>query len=174
MKKNLILKLLILSLVCISCGQKSNKEQRKIISDTKQYTSESLNSTNKIDKEEIDKIKDVKSTIVNYICYTNDNNKSQKIWIGYNNSNKAVTIKYKGQSEPIQLKFVKNEYIEGGTQPTLIDYYNEIYKGEINGNYKLTKSGNWYYVSYIRGKDNKEFNFTIDHSADNLTSTPCF
>ncbi|GAA4235244.1 hypothetical protein GCM10022291_16600 [Postechiella marina] len=158
----------------MSCGQKSNNKQKEITLDTLQHTHELKNKANKIDKKVINEIEDTNSDISNYICYTNNNNKSKKIWIGFNNSNKAMKIKYNGQSESIPLKFVRNEYIEGGTQPTIIDYYNEIYNGEINGHYKLTKSGNWYYVLYTRGKDNKEFNFTVDHTMGVLSSKPCF
>ena len=172
MKKGLILFFLVLSIV--SCGQKSSKKQKEINPDTLQHNSESKNDANKIDKKVINEIEDTNSSISNYICYTNDNNKSQKIWIRFNNSNKAMEIKYHGQSESIPLKFVRDEYIEGGSQPTIIDYYDEIYHGEINGHYKLTKSGNWYYVLYIRGRDNKEFNFTVDHTTDILSSTSCF
>ena len=174
MKRISTLKYLILLFICISCGQKSSIKQNNINSDKKEQTSESLNKKSKIDIEEIDEIKKESSTIKKYICYTSDNNNSKKIWIGFNDSNKATEIRYKEQSESIPLKFIRNEYIEGGTSPTIIDYYNEIYKGKINGVYKLTKSGNWHYVTYKREKDYKEFKFTIDHTADNFSSTPCF
>ncbi|MDO6676917.1 hypothetical protein MK851_15545 [Tenacibaculum sp. 1B UA] len=174
MKRILTLKYLLLLFICISCGQKSSKKQNDIKSDKIEQTRESLNKKSEIDIEKIDEIKKESSTIKNYICYTSDNNNSKKIWIGFNDSNRAIEIRYKGQSESIPLKFIKNEYIEGGTSPTIIDYYNEIYNGKINGVYKLTKSGNWYYVSYKREKDDKEFNFTIDHTVENLSSTPCF
>ena len=78
----------------------------------------------------------------------------------------------KNDANKIDKKVIND--IEGGTQPTIIDYYDEIYNGEINGHYKLTKSGNWYYVLYIRGRDNKEFNFTVDHTTDILSTTSCF
>ncbi|SIS47037.1 hypothetical protein SAMN05421766_10285 [Zobellia uliginosa] len=174
MKRISILKYFILLFICISCGQKSSKKQNDIHSDKIEQNRESLNKKSEIDIEEIDEVKKENSTIKNYVCYTSDTNNSKKIWIGFNDSNRATEIRYKGQSESIPMKFVRNEYIEGGTSPTIIDYYDEIYNGKINGVYKLTKSGNWYYVTYKREKDDKEFNFTIDHTADNFSSTPCF
>lgn len=157
----------------MSCGQKANQKEKNT-EDTIQGTSESKKGLNKIDKKEIDQSKQENANIENYICYTSDTQKNKKIWISFNNSNKATKIRYKGQSESIPLEYIRNEYIEGGTQPTIIDYYNEIYNGKINGRYKLTKSGNWYYVSYKREKDDKEFNFAIDHNVNNFTSIPCF
>ncbi len=177
MKKTLILKCFILFLICISCKQKSNKELKDIDPVKIQEARTFKNDTNNSDDKEVKEVYDIKeknSTTEKYICYTNNTNTSQKIWIGFNNQAKATQIKYKGQTESIPLKFVKNEYLEGGTQPTIIDYYDEIYNGKINGRYILTKSGNWYYLTYKRGKDDKQFNFTIDHTANNLSSTPCF
>ena len=174
MRKALLLKWLILCLICSSCRQKSTNEQEKIQHDTLEHRPESQERINKIDETKRVRIKEENAAIENYICYTSDTNTSQKMWIGFNNADKATEIRYKGQSESIALKFVSSAYIEGGTQPTIIDYYDEIYKGKRNGRYQLTKSGNWYYVAYKRAKDDKEFNFTIDHTVNNRTATPCF
>lgn len=174
MKRILTLKYLILLVICISCGQKSSKKQNDTNSDNIEQKSDSLNKKSDIDAIKIDETKKESAAIKYYICYTSDTNNEMKIWIGFNASDKAIEIRYKGQTESIPLKFTKNEYIEGGTSPTIIDYYTEIYDGKVNGVYKLTKSGNWYYVSYTREKDKKEFKFTIDHTAENFSSTPCF
>ena len=63
---------------------------------------------------------------------------------------------------------------EGGGYRVVGEYYNEMYEEEVNGVYKLTKSGNWYYAEYTRNSDNKQFNFTIDHEANNFSDRPCF
>ena len=109
-----------------------------------------------------------------YICFTNDKNSNQKLWLGLDDTGKAVVIKYKGPQESKELNFTKVTSVSGGSQPTIIEHYDEIYEQKINGQYILKKSGNWYYLNYIRGKDRKEFNFTIDHTAENITSRPCF
>lgn len=109
-----------------------------------------------------------------YICFTNDKNTSRRIWVSFTKDNIAIEIKYEGQTEGIELKFTHEEYIEGGTHPTIINYYDEIYNGTINGRYKLTHSGIWDYLEYTRGRDSKTFNFTIDHNADPYGKTPCF
>lgn len=113
-------------------------------------------------------------TVDHYICYLDDKTSSKKIWISFNQKEKAIRIKYKGQTDSIQLIFEREEYIKGGTHPTIINYYSERYNGKTNGVYKLTHSGNWDYVEYIRGKDNKVFNFTIDHNAKSYGKKPCF
>ena len=62
---------------------------------------------------------------------------------------------------------------EGGAYPVLAEYYNEIYEEEVNGVYKLTKSGNWYYAAYTRKSDNKQQKFTIDNKSNNLSDRTC-
>ena len=75
----------------------------------------------------------------------------------------------------MDLVFVKEvDENEGGAYPVLAEYYNEIYEEEVNGVYKLTNSGNWYYAEYTRESDNKQFNFTIDNNSDNFSDKPCF
>jgi len=115
-----------------------------------------------------------KQIMKKYICYTMDNNKSKRIWIGLDANENAVAIKYEGQKETISLQYNKEEYLKGGAHPTIIKYYNEVYQNKVNGEYKLTHSGLWDYVQYTRGKDGKKFNFTIDHNANPYGSSPCF
>lgn len=112
--------------------------------------------------------------IDHYICYSNDNRKEKKIWVGFNKNDIALKLKYEGQDESIELEYLKNEYQKGGAYPTIRTYYNEIYGGQVNGVYKTTHSGNWDYVEYTRGKDNKVFKFTIDHKLNPYGSIPCF
>ena len=110
-----------------------------------------------------------------YICYSENNNKNLQLWIGFDEKAKATKVKYKGMSLDMDLVFVKevNEN-EGGSYPLLAEYYNEIYEEKVNGIYKLTKSGNWYYAEYTRKSDSKVFNFTIDIGANNFSDGPCF
>ena len=110
-----------------------------------------------------------------YICYKGNNNENLQLWIGFDEKAKAFKVKYKGMNLDMDLVFVKeiNEN-EGGPYPVLAEYYNEIYEEEVNGVYKLTKSGNWYYAEYTRKSDNKQFNFTIDNKSNNFSDSPCF
>lgn len=110
-------------------------------------------------------------------CYVCDDNPSLQISICFENE-KATYVKYKGQDETISLYFVKSKFEKGGAYPTTIDTYVEKYRGETNGTYVLTHSGNWDYVNYSRKSDGKKFNFTIDLSlsikGDTYRTTPCY
>lgn len=110
-----------------------------------------------------------------YICYTDDSKSDLYIWIRFSGG-KAKEIKYKGMETSIDLEFDKeSENLNpGGPYPVFANYYNEIVDGKVNGVYKLTHSGNYDYAEYVRAKDNKTYNFTIDHSANPYGSTPCF
>lgn len=110
-----------------------------------------------------------------YICYTENKNKNLHLWIGFDEKSNASKVKYKEMNLHMDLVFV-NEVNENsdGPYPVLVEYYNEIYQEKVNGVYKLTKSGNWYYAEYTRGSDNKQFNFTIDNKSNNFSKTPCF
>ena len=110
-----------------------------------------------------------------FICYNENDNKDLKIWIGFDEKSNASKVKYKGMNLEMDLVFVKelNENPDG-PYPVLVEYYNEIYQEKVNGIYKLTKSGNWYYAVYTRGSDNKQFSFTIDNESNNFGKTPCF
>ena len=110
-----------------------------------------------------------------YICYSENNNKNLQLWIGFDEKSNASKVKYKEMNLHMDLVFV-NEVNENpdGPYPVLVEYYNEIYQEKVNGVYKLTKSGNWYYAEYTRGSDNKQFNFTIDNKSNNFSKTPCF
>jgi len=110
-----------------------------------------------------------------YICYSENNNKNLQLWIGFDEKSNAFKVKYNEMNLHMDLVFV-NEVNENpdGPYPVLVEYYNEIYQEKVNGVYKLTKSGNWYYAEYTRGSDNKQFNFTIDNKSINFSKTPCF
>lgn len=105
-----------------------------------------------------------------YVCFTENNNKNLNIWVSYTKGGRALKIKYKGQENPIDLHYVKTEF----NDRSVISYYNEFYEGKINGKYMITHSGNWDYVTYTRGKDNKKFEFTIDHEKNPWGNKPCF
>lgn len=112
--------------------------------------------------------------IDHYICYSKNDRKDKKLWVGFNKYNIALKVKYEGQNETIDLVYLKKEYIPGGAHPSIITYYNEIYGGQVNGVYKTTHSGNWDYIEYVRNKDGKVFNFTIEHELNPYGKTPCF
>ena len=114
-------------------------------------------------------------TVSYYICYNEDNGSSLNLSIGFNNKGRALSVKYKGMNSSMDLIFIRVENENpGGPYPVLVKYYNEMYQEKVNGEYRLTHSGNWDYVEYIRGKDSKKFNFTIDHNSNSYSYTPCF
>ncbi len=160
--------LTLTALIIFSCkDQKTNQNTT-----TEQVVEEKVDTISSVINKET--LKDLSVVPHHYICYTYDRNKTKRIWIGFSEKNLAIELKYEGQQESLQLKYNTEEYIEGGAHPTIIKYYDEIYQNKVNGKYKLTHSGNWDYVTYIRGKDNKEFNYTIDHHANPYGSIPCF
>ncbi len=114
------------------------------------------------------------ANVAHYICYTDNDVATRKIWISFTDAGKALQVKYKGQTEAMTLRFDDEEVATDGTNPVTTQYYSEIYDGQKNGTYKLTHSGVWDYVEYTRGKDSKKFNFTIDHNANPYGKTPCF
>ena len=108
-----------------------------------------------------------------YICYTNDDNPSSRIWISFSADNKAMKLKYTGQTEERDLIFQREDYEEGGAHPTITSHYYELVNGKKIGRYRLKHSGNWDYAEYVR-RDGSVFNFTIDHDADPYGKKPCF
>ncbi|SEK46047.1 hypothetical protein SAMN04487910_0578 [Aquimarina amphilecti] len=169
-EKNLLI-LALIAILCFSCEEKNKKQQDSQVNLT---TEKSEPSDAKTIENDTITISESNSKIDKYVCYTSDENKTKRIWIGFDKDNKAVKLKYEGQKESLVLKHNKEEYIEGGSQPTIINYYDEIYEGKVNGKYTVKNSGNWSYVTYTRGKDGKAFKFTIDHSANPYGSEPCF
>ena len=118
---------------------------------------------------------DSSDTVSYYICYNEDNGSSLNLSIGFNNKGRALNVKYKGMNSSMDLIFIRveNENL-GGPYPVLVKYYNEMYQEKVNGEYRLTHSGNWDYVEYTRGKDSRKFNFTIDHNSNSYSYNPCF
>jgi len=159
MFKTLKLASIAFFLVLISCT--NNTKPSVPVSEEKATKPESV-----IKKEEI------KPNHHHYICFNNDENAARKIWIGYSEDGKAQELKNKGRIGTLTLKFVKEEIEEGKAKT--IQYYNEIYENIVNGQYKLTHSGNWDYVEYTRGSDGKKYNYTIDHDANPYGKEPCF
>jgi len=108
-----------------------------------------------------------------FLCFTENENSKLKLSIAYEKG-KAVYVKYKGQDESMRLKYVKETYQGRNTMTT----YSEQYRGKVNGTYVITHSGNWDYVTYIRKRDNKKFEFTIDHESsivnEEYRRTPCY
>jgi hypothetical protein len=155
------------------------RDSEKILNEIKTLRSSEHKDEEKIETNEGEEIIPNKETGPKspnyYICYNENNNENLQLWIGFDEKAKASKVKYKGMNLDMDLVFVKevNEN-EGGPYPVLAEYYNEIYEEKVNGVYKLTKSGNWYYAEYTRKSDNKKFNFTIDIKANNFSDSPCF
>ena len=168
--KNILSLLLIVSTVTISCKDNHQKQEETNNPSQKSIEKENTKDSTIVEKNNASK----KTETFEYVCFTNNDDKSKRIWVEFSKNGKANRIKYEGQNEPILLEHTKEDYVEGGVHPTIKNYYNEIYDGKINGQYILTHSGVWDYVKYIRGKDGKEFNYTIDHDADPYSSKPCF
>lgn len=171
MKCKILLILVVSGMLLFSCKEKMTKQNN-----SEENVTTEKNEASKAKIIENDAITRAESTpeIEKYVCYTSDTNKTKRIWVGFDKSSKAVRLKYEGQNESLVLRHDKEEYIEGGSQPTIINYYDEIYEGEITGKYTVKNSGNWSYITYTKGKYGKEFNYTIDHSADPFGSSPCF
>ena len=156
------------------------RDSEKILNEIKTLSSSEYNDEEKIEinaaEEEIILNKETSPKSPNYyICYSENNNENLQLWIGFDEKAKATKVKYKGMSLDMDLVFVKEvDENEGGPYPVLAEYYNEIYEEKVNGVYKLTKSGNWYYAEYTRKSDSKVFNFTIDIEANNFINSPCF
>ncbi len=175
MKKNLIVPA-TLTVIIAACSQ--NKTETI----TEQKVEESKQSINRLEKDSLT-IKDKKlneeqtttgnKVVDHYICFTEDQQKKLVIWMSFNTKGEALQVKYKGQEQAIDLVFVKKEPQSPG-YPAMSYFYNEVYDGELNGQYIHTHSGVWDYVTYIRKKDGKKFNFTIDHDAKPYHKTPCF
>lgn len=118
---------------------------------------------------------DSSDTVSYYICYNEDNGSSLNLSIGFNRKGRALSVKYKGMNSSMDLIFIRVENKNpGGPYPVLVKYYNEMYQDKVNGEYRLTHSGNWDYVEYTRGKDSRKFNFTIDHNSNSYSYNPCF
>lgn len=156
------------------------RDSEKILNEIKTLSSSEYNDEEKIEinaaEKEIILNKETGPKSPNYyICYSENNNEKLQLWIGFDEKAKATKVKYKGMNLDMDLVFVKEvDENEGGPYPVLAEYYNEIYEEKVNGVYKLTKSGNWYYAEYTRKSDSKVFNFTIDIEANNFSDSPCF
>ena len=156
------------------------RDSEKILNEIKTLSSSEYNDEEKIEinaaEKEIILNKETGPKSPNYyICYSENNNENLQLWIGFDEKAKASKVKYKGMNLDMDLVFVKEvDENEGGPYPVLAEYYNEIYEEKVNGVYKLTKSGNWYYAEYTRKSDSKVFNFTIDIEANNFSDSPCF
>jgi len=159
---------------CKENSNPSNAEEKEVPVSTEQEQDAPVSEATETETESNTKTDSITAAPLKYICFTSDTDKSKRIWIALDKNERAQKVKYEGQAEAMALKHTKEDYQEGGVHPTIINYYDEIYDGKVNGSYKLTHSGNWDYVTYTRGKDGKVFKFTIDHNANPYGSTPCF
>ena len=109
-----------------------------------------------------------------YIHYSPDTKKGNDLMIAFTPFGKGLFAKYEGQSRQIELKFTKDQS-EG---KNIIQYFDEIVKGEVKGTYKMTHSGNYDYVEYTNKKSGKKYLFTINHDVtivgDTYRTTPSF
>lgn len=113
---------------------------------------------------------------VYYLCFTGDNNPELCLSIKFVN-NKAIHASYNGNPEGMQMVYLKDTLINLGGPVRIISDYQELYDGKENGFYEITSAGNYTYVKYIRRKDGKKFNFSIDFDRsivnDEYTTKPC-
>ena len=112
-----------------------------------------------------------------YRCFECDDNIKLKISVEYNINETPISVKYNGQKQSIGLSPIK-----GGNKnykSNVVESYNEMLDGKINGKYVFTHSGNWDYIVYTR-KDGKKFKFTINleeslnQNNDGYRETPCY
>ncbi|MEM6767945.1 MAG: hypothetical protein AAF655_23630 [Bacteroidota bacterium] len=153
----------------ISCGESSQGEEKQVAAEQVSPT-EQMRVVQK--QEAYSPI--LSAPVDHYICYTNDEGTTGRIMISFTEEGKVLWVQYEGQSASIALAFEREETHDDGIIYSIDTYYQEIYEEKVNGQYKLTHSGNWDYVRYTRGKDGKEFRFTIDHDANPYGSSPCF
>jgi len=178
MKINIILSILTLTLffACDPNGKEQTTDSKNQVDSTQEETITKVTTKKEQDSEP--QQNDVDAEPHHFICYNGDANPAMAISISFDEEEKALKVKYKGQKEAMVLTFVKEDYLEGGAHPTIETYYSEMYKGKENGVYKLSHSGIWDYAEYTRSKDGKKFIFTIDHELtaanDGYRTTPCF
>src|ERR1700754_4357252 len=80
-----------------------------------------------------------------FVCFENDHNKNLKIYVCFNQKNKAIYVKYKGQKDSIPVIY-KSRTSEKGQDGGIPAYYwNEVYvekyNGKVTGEYILTNAG---------------------------------
>lgn len=113
-----------------------------------------------------------------YICYEGGGEQKLALSIAFSEDGTAIELQYRGQSEAIELREIDEKMSTEGAYPVIETTYQEMVKGQVNGIYVLTHAGNWDYAQYTRGRDGKEFSFTIDHEQsiqnDTYRTTPCY
>ena len=102
-----------------------------------------------------------------YISYNSDDNTTTELMIAFTEDGKALYAKYYGQKRHIELRFAK----DASEGRNIVEFYDEIVNGEVNGNYKLSHSGNWDYAEYTNAKSGKKFGFTINHDVTIMNDT---
>lgn len=113
-----------------------------------------------------------KQLVDHYVCYKGIYDNDQiNVWVSFTKDDKAIQIKYENQKSPVDLVFENEKVYPNGTIST---NYIAVLNGKIIGDYKLTHSGVWDYVSCVRAKDLKEFSFSIKHDGNPYGKTPCF
>ena len=138
-----------------------------------QETFYEINADGGLQKIENNTTTEIENTY-SYVCFNEDSLSNLSLWLAFEKG-VAKKVKYKGMEEAMDLAFIKDTNTNvGGSYPVIEAMYHEIYGGKTNGTYLHTHSGNWDYVKYIRGKDGKVFNFTIDHDKNPHGDYPCF
>jgi hypothetical protein len=119
------------------------------------------------------KINDTEKVVDHYICYKNETDPESSIMLSFTAYGNALEVKYKGKEDIMDLEYINEDEPEYQST-TSVKYYNELYKGKVNGTYIVTRSGNWSDVVYTRGNDGNIFSFSIDHEANPYGKSPCF
>jgi hypothetical protein len=111
-----------------------------------------------------------------FACYTCINNPKIQISVCFENDT-ARYVKYINQSETMTLQYEESQEIDGGKN-CYADSFIEIYRGEENGYYDISKCKLWNTVMYRRKKDNKSFEFKLNKTKSLIKGkyiiTPCF
>lgn len=109
-----------------------------------------------------------------YVCYSNDRNTDELIWIKFTATGRAKQVKYSNQDQIVPLDFIETVVRQGGAYPTTISSYFERNGDVVTGKYTLTQSGNWEYVEYSGNDIPGVSAFTINRGPDTYRDTPCF
>ncbi|EIA09951.1 hypothetical protein [Flavobacterium frigoris] len=173
--KKIVLTLIII-LFIFSCKENTENSPSVNLDNKLESTADKPVVQNTVKNQKADSLNvdSISPVIDHYICFRDDKVASRMIWLSYTDKGDAIQIKYKGQKAPIDLIFIREEFTKAGAHPTIIKYYSEKIATEVNGEYKVTHSGNWDYVEYTRGKDDKKFNFTIDFDSNPYGKEACF
>ena len=98
------------------------------------------------------------------ICLTSNSTKKPfQVMLSFDNDDmKQGTAIYCNNKNVFKLNRSSYTLDDGGRQTAYIYKWTETYKGKKTGIYTFTLQGAAMYASFIRSKDKKEFQFTVD------------